>query len=203
MILVSQQWVIHRPGSVLAVVSAAVGLPLFALFINTMGTLVHSLGRNSTLTGRTSIWKAVLSMHTNPVIGTGFESFWLGNRLEAVWNMSVKGIQEAHNGYIELYLNLGYVGLFLLGWLIVSGYRNGVTALRREPNDGMLRLAYLTAILIFSMTEAGFRMLTPTWFAFLLAIAGNSAGLQPRVLSVPRGISVGRATSAGQIRILQ
>jgi O-antigen ligase len=142
-------------------------------------------------------------MHTNPVIGTGFESFWLGNRLEAVWNMSVKGIQEAHNGYIELYLNLGYVGLFLLGWLIVSGYRNGVTALRREPNDGMLRLAYLTAILIFSMTEAGFRMLTPTWFAFLLAIAGNSAGLQPRVLSVPRGISVGRATSAGQIRILQ
>jgi O-antigen ligase len=203
MILVSQQWVIHRPGSVLAVVSAAVGLPLFALFINTMGTLVHSVGRNSTLTGRTSIWKAVLSMHTNPVIGTGFESFWLGNRLEAVWNMSVKGIQEAHNGYIELYLNLGYVGLFLLGWLIVSGYRNGVTALRREPNDGMLRLAYLTAILIFSMTEAGFRMLTPTWFAFLLAIAGNSAGLQPRVLSVPRGISVGRATSAGQIRILQ
>ena len=172
-------------------------------FINTMGTLVHSLGRNSTLTGRTSIWKAVLSMHTNPVIGTGFESFWLGNRLEAVWNMSVKGIQEAHNGFIELYLNLGWMGLFLLGWLIVSGYRNGVAALRREPNDGRLRLAYLTAALIFSMTEAGLRMLTPIWFAFLLAIAGNSAGLQPRVLSEAGGVSLGRATPARQIRILQ
>ncbi len=203
MILVSQQFVIDRPGGTLAVVSTAIGLPLFALFLNTMGTLVHSLGRNSTLTGRTSIWKAVLSMHTNPVIGTGFESFWLGNRLQAVWNMSVKGIQEAHNGYIELYLNLGYVGLLLLGWLIVSGYRNGVAALRREPNDGRLRLAYLAAILIFSMTEAGFRMLTPTWFAFLLAIVGNSAGMQPRVASLPNANSVGRESGAGQIRVLQ
>lgn len=203
MVLVSQRWVIRRPGGALAIVSAAIGLPLFALFINTMGTLVHSLGRNSTLTGRTSIWKAVLSMHTNPVIGTGFESFWLGNRLQAVWNMSVKGIQEAHNGFIELYLNLGWIGLLLLGWLIVSGYRNAVIALRREPNDGRLRLAYLTAALIFSMTEAGFRMLSPIWFAFLLAIAGNSAGLQLRVVNAVKELTLKRGASTGQVRILQ
>jgi exopolysaccharide production protein ExoQ len=203
MIVVSQQWVVHRPGRALAIVGAAIGLPLFALFINTMGTLVHSLGRNSTLTGRTSIWKAVLSMHTNPIIGTGFESFWLGNRLEAVWNMSVKGIQEAHNGFIELYLNLGWVGLLLLGWLIISGYRNAVVALHKEPNDGSLRLAFLTASLIFGMTEAGFRMLSPIWFAFLLAIAGNYAGLYPRVAGEPAGIPDEQATPARQMRVLQ
>jgi O-antigen ligase len=203
MVLVSQRWVIQRPGGALIIVGGAIGLPLFALFINTMGTLVHSLGRNSTLTGRTSIWKAVLSMHTNPVIGTGFESFWLGNRLQAVWDMSVKGIQEAHNGFIELYLNLGWVGLLLLGWLIVSGYRNGVIALRREPNDGRLRLAFLTAALIFSLTEAGFRMLTPIWFAFLLAVAGNAAGLEPRVLRDASETSMWRAAPARQMRILQ
>jgi exopolysaccharide production protein ExoQ len=203
MVLVSQQWVVHRPSRALAIVGAAIGLPLFALFINTMGTLVHSLGRNSTLTGRTSIWKAVLSMHTNPVIGTGFESFWLGNRLEAVWNMSVKGIQEAHNGFIELYLNLGWVGLLLLGWLIISGYRNAVVALRREPNDGSLRLAFITASLIFSMTEAGFRMLSPIWFAFLLSIAGNSAGLYPRIAVESIEVSNEHASLPRQIRILQ
>lgn len=202
MVLVSQQWVVHRPGRALAIVGAAIGLPLFALFINTMGTLVHSLGRNSTLTGRTSIWKAVLSMHTNPIFGTGFESFWLGNRLEAVWNMSVKGIQEAHNGFIELYLNLGWVGLLLLGWLIISGYRNAIIALHKEPNDGSLRLAFLTASLIFSMTEAGFRMLSPIWFAFLLAIAGNSSGLYPRVAVEPAGLLDEQAVHR-QIRILQ
>jgi O-antigen ligase len=203
MVMVSQQWVIRRPGGALAVVSAAVGLPLFALFVNSMGALVHSLGRNTTLTGRTAIWKAVLAMHTNPVIGTGFESFWLGGRLQAVWNMSVKGIQEAHNGFIEIYLNLGWIGLLLLGWLIVSGYRNSVAAISRDSSDGSLRLAYLTAAVIFSMTEAGFRMLTPIWFVFLLAIIGNSAGLQPRVSGNVEKVSVRAGAVAGRIRILQ
>jgi exopolysaccharide production protein ExoQ len=203
MVLVSQPWIAPRPGRALLVAGGAIGLPLFALFLNTMGTLVQSLGRNSTLTGRTSIWKAVLSLHTNPFIGTGFESFWLGSRLQAVWNMSVKGIQEAHNGFIELYINLGWIGLFLLGWLIVSGFRNGVIALRRDPNDGRLRLGYLTASLIFSLTEAGFHMLSPIWFAFLLAIAGNSAGLGPRVFSEPAATSLTGAGPTRQIRVLQ
>lgn len=203
MVLVSQRWVVSHSSRALLVVSGAIGLPLFALFINTMGTLVQSLGRNSTLTGRTAIWKAVLAMHTNPVIGTGFESFWLGNRLQAVWNMSVKGIQEAHNGFIELYLNLGWVGLLILGWLIISGYRNGVVALRRDANDGRLRLSFLTASLIFSLTEAGFHMLSPIWFAFLLAIAGNTEGLGPRILSESVAKLAGRGVSTRQIRVLQ
>ena len=203
MVLTSRRWVALHTGSVHTIVGGAIALPLFALFINTVGTLVQTLGRNSTLTGRTTIWKAVLSLHTNPLIGTGFESFWLGNRLQAVWNMSVKGIQEAHNGFIELYLNLGWVGLLLLGWLIVTGYRNAILALRRDPNDGSLRLAFLAASLIFSLTEAGFRMLSPIWFVFLLAIAGNTAGLQPAVVSEMPELSMGYSATAKQIRILQ
>ena len=203
MVLVSRKWVAGWPGGVHAVVCAAIGLPLFALFINTMGTLVHSLGRNSTLTGRTTIWKAVLSLHTNPLVGTGFESFWLGGRLEAVWNMSVRGIQEAHNGFIELYLNLGWVGLLLLGGLIVTGYRNCLIALRRDPEAGSLRLAFLTAALIFSLTEAGFRMLTPIWFAFLLAVSGDSWGAGQMEFSESPRPARGSAGQARPIRIIQ
>ena len=203
MVLVSRQWVAQHRGGVHIVVCGAIGLPLFALFINTVGTLLHTLGRNSTLTGRTTIWKAVLSLHTNPLIGTGFESFWLGNRLQAVWNMSVKGIQEAHNGFIELYLNLGWVGLLLLGWLIVSGYRNAIAALRRDASDGRLRMAFLTASLIFSLTEAGFKMLSPIWFAFLLAIVGNTSGLQAAAVSEVSEWPVRSVTATRQIKVLQ
>ena len=203
MVLVSRQWVAQHRGGVHIVVCGAIGLPLFALFINTVGTLLHTLGRNSTLTGRTTIWKAVLSLHTNPLIGTGFESFWLGNRLQAVWNMSVKGIQEAHNGFIELYLNLGWGGLLLLGWLIVSGYRNAIAALRRDASDGRLRMAFLTASLIFSLTEAGFKMLSPIWFAFLLAIVGNTSGLQAAAVSEVSEWPVRSVTATRQIKVLQ
>ena len=203
MVLVSRQWVAQHRGGVHIVVCGAIGLPLFALFINTVGTLLHTLGRNSTLTGRTTIWKAVLSLHTNPLIGTGFESFWLGNRLQAVWNMSVKGIQEAHNGFIELYLNLGWGGLLLLGWLIVSGYRNAIAALRRDASDGRLRMAFLTASLIFSLTEAGFKMLSPIWFAFLLSIVGNTSGLQAAAVSEVSEWPVRSVTATRQIKVLQ
>jgi O-antigen ligase len=137
------------------------------------------------------------------LFGTGFESFWLGSRLETVWNMSVKGIQEAHNGYIELYLNLGCVGLLLLGWLIVSGYRNAFTAFRRDASDGRLRLGYLTAALIFSLTEAGFRMLSPIWFAFLLAIVGVWSDSQVQGSSEAPELAWEQPTGRRQMRILQ
>jgi exopolysaccharide production protein ExoQ len=204
MVLISQRWVVRRSGSsVHVIVWTAVALPLFALLIDSLGILVHLLGRSETLTGRTTIWKAVLSMHTNPLLGTGFESFWLGSRLETVWNMSVQGIQEAHNGYIELYLNLGWIGLFLLGWLIVSGYRDAVAGIRAHSQESRLRMAFLIAALIFSLTEAGFRMLTPIWFAFLLAIAGRSSGMLPEGEKEAPEMFWMRAWDQKRIRILQ
>ncbi len=203
MVLISQPWVARRRAGIHVIFWTAIALPLFALFIDTVGTLVHSLGRNATLTGRTSIWRAVLSMHTNPWVGTGFESFWLGNRLQAVWNMSVKGIQEAHNGYIELYLNLGWVGLVLLAWLMVAGYRHAVLALRRDPVEGRLRLTFFAAALIYSLTEAGFRMLSPIWLAFLLAVSGVTADLPLKESSGAPSPQWTPAAKQRTVRVLQ
>ena len=169
LILVGQRSVLRWHVGVPLVAAVGVMLPAFVLSSDPLGPLLHSLGRNSTLTGRTLIWHAVLSLHTNPWFGTGFESFWLGDRLERVWHMSVDGIQEAHNGYLELYLNLGWCGILLLGAVIVSGYARVIAVVRIDRQNARLRLAFLTATLIFSMTEAGFRMLSPIWVAFLLA----------------------------------
>lgn len=170
MVLTTRRWVARSHGAVHALVGGCVALSLFALFFDTGGSLVHELGRNATLTGRTAIWRAVLSIHTNPLVGTGFASFWMGNRLERVWETTEKGLQEAHNGYLELYLNLGLAGVALLATLIVSGYRNALAVFRRDPHAGRLRLAFFTAGVIYSLTEAGFTMQDPIWVAFLLAI---------------------------------
>lgn len=170
MVMTSTRWVERRPASVFLLVAGATGIALFALFMDTGGGMLQSLGRNSTLTGRTQIWAAVLAQRINPVLGTGFESFWMGNRLQSVWSLSQNGIEEAHNGYLELYLNLGWAGLTLLGVLIVTGYRHALTLFYRDPVAGRLRVAFLTAGLIYSCTEAGFRMMSPVWTGFLLAV---------------------------------
>ena len=203
MVLSSQRFVVRWPNSLHVIVSSAIALPLFALFINTVGTLVHSLGRNATLTGRTAIWRAVLLQHSNPLFGTGFESFWIGSRLQNVWNLSVHGIQEAHNGYLELYLNLGWVGVCLLGLLIVTGYRRSIRSFRRSRDEGRIRLAFLTAALIFSLTEAGFRMLSPIWLAFLLAITGPPSSEQSNDLMETTESPWAGIKNQKQVRILQ
>ena len=145
-----------------------IALSLCSLFVTQ--TMLSSLGRDPTLTGRTEIWQVVLSQHTNPLIGTGFESFWMGARLERIWQMTEKGIQEAHNGYLEIYLNLGWIGVGLLANAIIFGYRNALAIFRRNPHAGRIRLAFFTAGIIYSLTEAGFRMMSPIWITFILAI---------------------------------
>ncbi len=203
MVILSQSWVTRWKKSAHIVFWSAVAVPLFALFLDSVGTMVHSLGRNGTLTGRTDIWKAVLAMHTNPLLGTGFESFWLGGRLERVWNMSVQGIEEAHNGYLEVYLNLGWIGVFLLIWLLVFGYRRAMSTYQIDPGTGRLCLSYLVAAMIYNLTEAGFRMLTPIWFALLLAVTVVPAGLALPVRKKAPALPWTPQSEPRRVRILQ
>lgn len=177
MFMTTRRWVAKRTSMVHVLEASVVALALCALFADTGGTLVSSLGRNANLTGRTDIWKAVLSIHINPLLGAGFESFWLGSRLERVWELTAPGIQEAHNGYLELYLNLGWMGVAFLAGLIVTGYRNAIALYRRDPQAGRLRLAFFAVGVIYSLTEAGFRMMCPAWIAFLLAITAVPSSL--------------------------
>lgn len=158
----------RRPLVLPILVVAAVCVPLLALFSGMGGGLIQDLGRNSTLTGRTIIWKVVLSVSGNRLLGTGFESFWLGNRLAAIWQKTMVGLQEAHNGYLEVYLNLGLIGVALLATLIVKSCRNAVATLRRNPALGSLLLAFFVATVTYSLTEAGFKMMNPSWIVFLL-----------------------------------
>ncbi len=178
MFLTTQRWFRKRTSLVHITIAGLVALSLCALFADTGGSMVSTLGRNSTLTGRIDIWKAVLSIHINPLLGAGFESFWLGWRLERVWDLTEKGIQEAHDGYLELYLNLGWMGVLLLAGLIVTGYRHALAVFRRDPHAGRLRLGFFTAGVIYSLTEAGFRMMSPIWIAFLLAITAVPPSLR-------------------------
>jgi O-antigen ligase len=179
LVLGSWTWVRRRPLVLVAAYSGAIAAAGFALFLSSGAGLLQELGRNPTLTGRTMIWKAVLAQPINPLVGAGFESFWMGNRMTSVWSMSQNGIQQAHDGYLEMYLNLGWIGLALLGTIIVTGFIRGLAMYRSDPHAGSLRIAFLTAAVVFAFTEAGFRMLSPDWFGFLLAVTAVPAMAGP------------------------
>ena len=164
----------RRPVFVHAVVLFIVFTAVFGMLAGADAALVHAMGRNTDFTGRTEIWKAVLPMAPNPIVGAGFESFWLGKRLEKMWSLfPVFQPNEAHNGYIEVYLNLGWVGVGLIGLLLINGYFRAVAAFRRDRGIGGLMLAFVATAGVDSVTEAGFRMLDPIWIFLLMAVVAT------------------------------
>lgn len=159
-----------RPLTVHTIVLSTLAVSLYALFVESDAGLVQALGRDATLTGRVELWQDVLNMPINPLVGAGFESFWLGDRARWLWEKHWWHPNQAHNGYLEVYLNSGWIGLSLLGVVLVWGYRNAVRALRLQPELGGLRLALVVATLLQNLTEATFKVIHPVWIAFLLAV---------------------------------
>jgi len=144
------------------------------------------LGKDPTLTDRTDIWGLVVSLMPNAWLGAGFENFWLGPRLEKIWSVYSWGPNQAHNGYLEIFLNLGWIGVALLAITLVAGYQTVVSGLRRSPL-GSLLLTYFVIGIIYNFTEAAlFRFLTPAWFVLLLAIT-NVPALHKRKMQIPFG----------------
>ncbi|MFO1478372.1 MAG: O-antigen ligase family protein [Verrucomicrobiota bacterium] len=139
--------------------------------LNIRQMIVEGLGRDMTLTGRTDIWKIVLSEPIDPLIGVGFYSFWLGDRPERLSERFWFHLNESHNGYLETYLNSGLIGVALLATLLIWNARRISTEVQRgEGSFAAMRLAFLLCIIIYNITEATFNRLSPIWFMFLLVV---------------------------------
>jgi O-antigen ligase len=169
MVWASRRAVVRRPILVHLAVLGVLSVSFSALFLNIGSGLVQNLGRDSSLTGRTEIWNMVISMTPHPLLGAGYESFWVGQRLQKIWAVYWSHPNQAHNGYIEVYLNLGWIGVGLLAVAILTGYRTIFAAVRRRSASSLLRLGYFIAAVAYNFTESAFKMTHPVWITFLLA----------------------------------
>ena len=147
-------------------------------FFSLHSTVLQASGRNATLTGRTEIWERLLSEPNSALFGTGYASFWLGARLQRIWDSDpITKLLQAHNGYIEIYLNLGLIGVALLGGVLWTGLRNTRRRLTAPdsaaagPDDRTYQtfgMAYVSAYLLYNLTEATFINLNFLFIIFLL-----------------------------------
>jgi O-antigen ligase len=184
--LVMTLWLLHRSRSLTSTICLALGCLIIAVAHSSVGNnrpgllkvlaptsfflyfilavsfgmaaqLSEAVGRNATMGDRTRIWKILLSAHTNPVLGTGYQSFWLGSRLE--WFAALASgdaVQEAHNGYLAVYLELGLIGLFLICAFLTASYRTICKRLNHLTPLGSLGLAFWTILLFQDVTEQSF-----------------------------------------------
>jgi O-antigen ligase len=162
------QWII---GTVLV-------LTILNEFLSLQSTVIQASGRDATFTGRTGIWETVLSESDSALLGSGYASFWLGERLQRIWDLYPNTpLLQAHNGYLEVYLNLGMIGVALLGGVLWTGLRNTRRRLTAPdfaaagPDERTYQtfgMAYVPAYLIYNVTEATFMGLNFLFIIFLL-----------------------------------
>lgn len=132
--------------------------------------IYHMLGRRQDLTGRTEIWAIVEKMAGNPWVGVGYQSLWLGDRLKMLWEEIGANIIQSHNGYIEQYLQLGYIGLAFILAIMLAGLGKVGRLLRRDHAAGVLLFSLIVVSLLLNYTEASFYAVNSIWFLTVFAV---------------------------------
>lgn len=151
------QW--QHPLAMFLFTSAVMGgVSLTTVLAFNAETILGAFGRDLTLTGRTDLWFVLVEMiQKRPWLGYGYSGFWAGweGPSAFVWQIILWKPQYAHNGYLELGLALGLVGLsvFVLGFLL-SFLRALIWARATKSVEGLFPLAFLTFMLPYNVSDS-------------------------------------------------
>jgi O-antigen ligase len=136
-------------------------------------SVVGASGRDETLTGRTIMWSDILTIASEkPILGVGYGAFWVGDkgRELPLWSEFVTWSPgQGHNGYIDLYVELGFVGAILMTGVIIAAFKNISKLVHTDFEFARIRIAYLLVVLTNNITESSLtKAYHNLWFIFLL-----------------------------------
>jgi exopolysaccharide production protein ExoQ len=142
------------------------GLALFLVFNNLESIVVDTLGKNLEFNGRTPIWELCIELGLKrPWLGYGIAGFW-GSRESLLvqattWAGSTFAIDEiyqfnSHNGYLEVFLQLGLVGLSLYLLSLISTLKRTIHYLISTGSfESIWVLQTLIIICLYNFSDTG------------------------------------------------
>ena len=139
-----------------------------------MNNLSYRLYGDPTFTGRTVIWDfAQHEIERRPLLGWGYQSFWLVPGSPSGDARSWVGMMpNAHNGYYDTMLELGYPGLAFLGVFIIATLHAVGRVADRDRARAWLLLSLAIFIIFYNCLESlwmrGFEFL---WVVFVIVAA--------------------------------
>jgi O-antigen ligase len=150
--------------------ASALGFAYLLLGETLLSNALGTLGRDTTFTGRTEIWAILWPISwQHPILGQGYGSFWIHPPLER--------FNEAHNGYLDVFLELGIVGIILLAGFLASFYWRARKALSRNLDWAGFNICFLLMAVIHNMTESSFVQSTTQLWTVMIMLAIVSPAL--------------------------
>jgi O-antigen ligase len=131
--------------------------------------IASAANRNDTLTGRTLIWGVLLPMAMQrPILGHGFGSFWITLKTTSL------DILSSHNGYLDVLLGLGFLGIFLTAAFLLSFGRKAYRILFYDFNWGVLSICFLIMFVVHNITESSIDSFTLHQSAIIIFLSVTS-----------------------------
>ncbi|HIK42194.1 O-antigen ligase [Thermoleptolyngbya sp. M55_K2018_002] len=173
------------------VISALAAFGCFAsiFLVEMLELVVGSVGKDLTLTGRTDIWPIVIRQGLQrPILGYGYSGFWgdWNSPGAAVWKDYGWLAPNAHNGFIDLWIQLGFVGaaVFILGFLQMF-IRSLQLSKQSDPSLYSWSVIYLIFTCLINSTESSL-MVNNSLNWVLFVSLGISLQLQKSRLRQPK-----------------
>jgi exopolysaccharide production protein ExoQ len=123
------------------------------MIVATPDLLLSVLGKDSSLTGRTGIWSAAIdSISRRPLLGYGYQAFWLGLEGESYRVILAVSwlLAQAQNGFLDVTLEMGAAGLAIVLLVFGFAFRDAGVCLFRSRDHAQLRAVewYLAVVIL-------------------------------------------------------
>lgn len=131
--------------------------------------ILELLGKDLTLTGRTSIWLALIPVIDDHFyLGVGYSAFW--PNVESFFGYSwMSLLNHAHNTYVELIVDLGIIGsVFCMVFLIIALNQAFLDVLRKVPEANII---FAVWCIIFAIGMSGKVFFVPNAGIWVLVVA--------------------------------
>jgi exopolysaccharide production protein ExoQ len=151
--------------------SVIVAIPLV------LPTLLDILGKDASMSGRVPLWtSAFVSALKRPLLGYGYAAFWTGLQGESL-NIFLSThflIYQAQNGLLEVWLEIGLVGVVLVIATFISALRNAVTCFRfGDPEAARWYVGMVVLTVVYNIDETCFATAhSLSWLLYIVGCAG-------------------------------
>ncbi|MEY2857616.1 MAG: hypothetical protein RLZZ74_1928 [Cyanobacteriota bacterium] len=164
-----------------------IALSLFFVMLN-VNTLLNVFDKDITLTGRTPLWSDLWGfIQQKPWLGYGFGTFFSGSHRETaiIWKVHDWIPPHAHNGFIQIWLDIGVIGLAVFS---ISYFGCLFNALFKYLIAKELKMQWIFLLLLytvfFNLTEVSFLSQGTLWILSLVAIYSMKTTPKIKPLSV-------------------
>jgi exopolysaccharide production protein ExoQ len=152
----------HQQQLQVAALSVGTAIPGGSLIWLFSTEIVALLGRDLTFTGRLPLWQALWSIAwKQSLLGYGFGAFWLesGRMIEldiALMRQRFWWALHAHNGYLDIWLEVGLIGLVLTCILLIVALWRSLIMIQRKLAGSYLYFVclFIIFLLLYNLSEA-------------------------------------------------